>query len=89
MQSPTSGKGSRGVSRPLGSPLLRLQQIAVPAPGDIERMSLHTKQSAIFACKRQVAAADGASKHVLSIAVMNMREKFAADGYEPAARRDA
>jgi hypothetical protein len=39
MQPPPPSKGGRRVSRLLGSPLLRLKQIDVPAASDIKRMS--------------------------------------------------
>ena len=59
-KSPPRGHSLRGIARSLRPPLLRLQQIDVAAPRDVERVSARTDEAALLALERQMAIANGA-----------------------------
>ena len=63
VQSSPRSNGSHRVTRLLGSSLLRLEQIDVPATRDVERMSTRTEESPLHACQRQVAVANRAQEY--------------------------
>ncbi len=68
VQSPAPRDGSRGVTRVLRPPFLRLEQVDVSAPRNVERMSSRTNQPPPLAQQRHVAIADGAEEHSSSVA---------------------
>src|SRR5437879_1012557 len=53
----------RRVTGLLGSPLLRLEQVDVPATRDVERMSSRTQKSPLHAPQRHMAIANRAEEH--------------------------
>src|SRR5579864_8850055 len=68
VQSAARLEGSGCVTGVFRSPLLRLQQVNVPAASYVERMAAWTEQAALLACQWQVAMADGAEEHGSSVA---------------------
>jgi len=63
MQSTPRRNGLHRVPRLFRPPVLWLEQIRVPAAGNVKRMSARTEQAAFFPNQRQVAFADGAKEH--------------------------
>jgi len=64
VQSPPRCHGIRGIARILGSPILGLQQVDIPAACDVKRMAAGANYSLLFACQGKVAAPYGAKKHI-------------------------
>ena len=68
MQSPPPGDGSDRIARLLGSPVLGLEQVDVPAARDVEGMAAWAQQPPVRARQYHVAAANRAEKHASSVA---------------------
>jgi hypothetical protein len=63
VQTPPRRDRLDGIARVLGSPILRLQQVDVPATCDVERMSPPTNDSPVITRQCQMAIADRAEEH--------------------------
>ena len=60
MQTPPRGNGFWCIAWTLGSPFLRLKQVDISAPSDVEGMSARTEHPPFLAYKPQMAVAYGA-----------------------------
>lgn len=60
VESAARGDGGLGIAGLAGSAVLRLEEIDVAAAREVEGMSLRTDETAVFACQRAMAIADGA-----------------------------
>jgi hypothetical protein len=67
MQSPARGNGFCGITRLLRPPVLRLQQVHIPAPRDIERMPVAANQLLLDLLERFPAVPYGAEKPLNSL----------------------
>src|ERR1035438_2654835 len=64
--------GCRGVAGLLGTPILRLEQIDVSTPPDIERMAACADEPPLLTHQRHATVADAADQHASSVAAASL-----------------
>src|ERR1017187_10370563 len=64
--------GCRGVAGLLGTPILRLEQINVPAPRDIKGMAARTDEPPLLTHQRHAAVTNAADQHASSVAAASL-----------------